>query len=256
MILSDQELKSITTSVSSIVVSAGAVLAHQFNHVIPSKEKTSPHDLVTKFDKEGEEFLFNKLNTLYPEYGFLGEEAGYRNFDETKPFWIVDPIDGTLNFANNIPAFSVSVALVHHGKTYVGVCYSPISKELFTAYRGGGAFLNNRPITVSTVTTLPEAILSITPDQIHSHRPTSVIRRQGSSVLDLCYVAKGALDGYYDSCLNPWDFAAASLIIEEAGGEIFSLKNKFFEAHKKSDICAANKHLSDPLSKWILSNKL
>lgn len=251
MTLSSKELKNILTTVESIAIEAGSVAAAQFNKSISFTTKTSPHDVVTKFDKEGEEFIYRKLHSLYPEFGFLGEEGGYRNFKEYNPYWIVDPIDGTLNFARGIPAFSVSIALVHYTKSILGVCYSPISKELFTAFKGSGAFLNGQAIYPSTVKHLDHSVIAIPTEQVYKKKPKAAVRRMGSSVLDICYVAKGATEGFYDSLLNPWDFAAASLIAEEAGAEILSLKSKSLDTNKKSDILVANKHIVDEFTKWI-----
>ncbi|MCH9621473.1 MAG: 3'(2'),5'-bisphosphate nucleotidase CysQ [Chlamydiia bacterium] len=252
MIFSPQELKNMTTSVSSIALEVGEMLAKEFNRNITFEEKTSPHDVVTKFDKESEEIIYKKLKALYPNFGFLGEEKGYRDYIEGEPYWIIDPIDGTLNFANNIPAFAVSIALVYHNKSQLGVCYIPMTKELFTAYKDGGALLNGNKIQPSETKNLDHAIFALPPDQITFKRPDFVVRRQGASVMDICYVAKGAIDGFYDPLLNPWDFAAASLIAEEAGAESFSLKTKSLETNKKSDILVANKNISQDFSMWLL----
>ena len=251
MMLTQSEIRSHLSSASSVAIELGALLAKAYGEVICSEEKTSPHDLVTKYDKEGEEFIYNKLLSLYPSYGFLGEEGGYKNYCQSKPYWVVDPIDGTLNFARGFPAFAVSIALCFLNKSYIGVCYNPITKELFTAGRGQGAFLNGRKINVSEVSSFDRAIISIPPNQISKEKPITVIRRQGSSVLDICYLAKGSIEGYYDTCLHPWDFAAASLIAEEAGAEIFSLKTKTLDTNKKSDILVANKNMVDEFIKWI-----
>ncbi len=249
--LSQLEFESIVTTVSSLVIDVGVSISKAFNSSIIFTEKTSPHDVVTRFDKESEEYIFTKLSKLYPQFGFLGEENGYRNYFPLEPYWIVDPIDGTLNFSRNIPAFAISIALVHYNKTYVGVCYNPITKELFTAIKDCGSFLNGVKIAVSSVAKLDHSVLSLPPGILFEKNLSAVIRRSGSSVLDICYVAKGAIDGYYDPLLNPWDFAASSLIVEEAGGEIFSLKRKTLDTNKKSDILVANKTMIDEFAKWI-----
>lgn len=251
MTLSQGELKSIVTTVSAIAVEVGAIISKAFNSSIISVQKTSPHDLVTKFDKESEEFIFSKLSKLYPGFGFLGEEEGYRNYQASEPFWVVDPIDGTLNFSRNIPAFAISIALVHHNKTYAGICYNPITKELFTSIKGEGAYLNGDKISCSSTSKFDHSILSLPPSIITEKKPSAVIRRSGSAVLDICYIAKGSIDGYFDPMLNPWDFAASSLIAEEAGAEIFSLKSKTLDTNKKSDILVANKNIVDEFAKWI-----
>ncbi len=251
MTLGKSELESIVTTISSIVIDVGCVISKAFNRLIISTEKSSPHDLVTKYDKESEEYIFTKLSKLYPKFGFLGEEDGYRNYQASEPFWIVDPIDGTLNFSRSIPAFAISIALVHHNKSLLGVCYNPITKELFTAIRGGGSYLNGDKISASTVSEFNHSVLSLSPGILFEKNLSAVIRRSGSSVLDICYVAKGAIDGYFDPLLYPWDFAASSLIAEEAGAEIFSLKSKTLDTNKKSDILVANKNIVDEFAKWI-----
>ena len=256
MNLSEKELKNIILSVSSIVLSAGSIIAKAFTSSVASTEKTSAHDVVTKFDVEGEEYIYKKLLSLYPDFGFLGEERGYRNYNDSDPYWIVDPIDGTLNFARGIPTFATSVALVQHKKTYAAICYNPISKELFTATLGGGAFLNGKKIEVSNVKTLSRSIISVPIQQLSRSNANVVVRRQGSSVLDICYIAKGSVDAYYDTCLYPWDFAASSLIASEAGAEIFSLKSKTLDTNKKSDILVANKNIVDEFTKWISTEAL
>lgn len=255
MTFSNNELESILTSISGIATQVGASAAAQFNKFIASSQKSSPHDVVTKFDSEGEEYIYKKLYSLYPEYGFLGEEGGYRNYKEGTPYWVVDPIDGTLNFSRGIPAFSVSIALVHHTKSYIGACYSPISRELFTAADGLGARLNGHIIKTSTTKDFDHSIIAVPPNQLRSKTPKAAIRRSGSSVIDICYVAKGATDGFYDSLLNPWDFAASSLIAKEAGAEIFSLKSESLDMNKKSDILVSNKYISDTFAKWISMEK-
>ncbi|MCH9617521.1 MAG: 3'(2'),5'-bisphosphate nucleotidase CysQ [Chlamydiia bacterium] len=255
MTFTSTELKSILVTISSLAVEVGARAATQFNTSVDTCQKTSPHDLVTKFDKEGEEYIYKKLLAHYPDYGFLGEEGGYRNFKEGTPFWVVDPIDGTLNFARGMPAFSVSIALVHHKKSYLGVCYIPISKELFSAADGLGATLNGRPIQASSTKDFDHCILAVPPNQLRNKTPKAAIRRSGSSVIDICYVAKGATDGFYDSLLNPWDFAASSLVAKEAGAEIFSLKSESLDMNKKSDILVSNKYISDTFTKWISTEK-
>ncbi|MCH9812256.1 inositol monophosphatase [bacterium] len=251
MTFTSQELKHIASTVSAIAIEVGERALKGFYTSVSSLEKTSPHDVVTKFDKEGEEYIYQKLSALYPDYGFLGEEGGYRNYSKANPFWIVDPIDGTLNFSRGIPAFSVSIALVHHGEAVVGVCFVPMTKELFCAKAGEGATLNGAELTPPKKMDFAHSILSLSPSHL-KRTPLAAIRRSGSSVIDICYVAKGAIDGFYDSLLNPWDFAASSLIAKEAGAEVFSLKESSLDMNKKSDILVTNKHITDSFTKWIL----
>jgi myo-inositol-1(or 4)-monophosphatase len=256
MNLSNDDLKRIIMTVSSVVLELGILLSKAFNEAVESFDKTSPQDIVTKHDKEGEIFLYKKLHEFYPDFGFLGEEGGYKNHREDKPYWVVDPIDGTLNFARGIPTFAISVALCYLNTSYAAVCYNPITKELFTAALGLGAFLNGAAIKTSKVHSFERAILSIPPNLMRLSDPGAVIRRQGSAVLDICYIAKGSIDAYYDASLYPWDFAAASLVASESGALIFSLKTKTLDTNKKSDILIANKNIADKFVKWISTGKL
>ena len=186
-------------------------------------------DFVTKIDTASEELIVDMIRLAFPDHTFLAEES---HRDEGGDYrWIIDPLDGTTNYIHAVPIFSVSIALQIRGEMALGVVYDPTRDELFYGEKGGGAFLNGRPIHVSTIKN-PEAALLATgyPFRVkhllelyqHSFNrfftQVSGIRRAGSAALDLCYVACGRFDGFWELDLKPWDIAAAAVILGEAGG--------------------------------------
>ncbi|MDX3907712.1 MAG: inositol monophosphatase family protein [Pigmentiphaga sp.] len=198
-----------------------------------------PGDFVTEVDKAAEAAIVDILKTAYPDHGILAEESGETPGaadanGRQENLWIIDPLDGTTNFIHGMPIYAVSIALMQRGQVTQACIFDPSRNELFTATRGAGAFLNDRRIRVSRRTRIPDTLIgtSFAPDtsgkrlalwtktfgQISA--TTSGLRRQGSSVLELANVAAGRLDGYYGCGLKPWDLAAASLLVLEAGGLI------------------------------------
>ncbi len=195
----------------------------------------SRNEFVTQVDHLAEAAIIESIRERYPSHGFLAEESGQHHGDEF--VWIIDPLDGTTNFLHGFPVFSVSIALRLRGQLEVGVVYDPCRQELFTAIRGGGAQLDGRRIRVSAQAGLEGALIG-TGFPYRSNQQwlaqymnmlravmeaTAGVRRPGSAALDLCYVAAGRLDGFWEFGLNPWDIAAGSLMIREAGGLISSL---------------------------------
>jgi myo-inositol-1(or 4)-monophosphatase len=187
-------------------------------------------DLVTKFDTAAQDLLFERLSSAFPDDGFLAEE-GLSKAGRSGRRWIADPLDGTTNFAHTFPLFSVSVALEDRGDVVLGLVYDPMREEFFRAEEGGGAFLNDRPIRVSKVNELGRSLLATGfPYDIRENPVNNLdhwsrflvraqaIRRCGSAALDLCYVACGRFDGFWELKLNPWDVAAGALIVRSAGG--------------------------------------
>jgi len=190
-------------------------------------------DFVTDVDHACEAAIIEILHAAYPDHAFLAEEAGKvhwpANGTEPEYLWVIDPLDGTTNFIHSMPIYAVSIAVRYRGNLAHALVYDPARNELFTASRGGGAFLNDRRIRVSGRLRLSESLLgarwpgSAGPEQQSGKfkalsRESAGVRRTGSSVLDLAYVAAGRLDGFCGSDLRPWDMAAAALLIMEAGG--------------------------------------
>ena len=189
-------------------------------------------DVVTNFDKRSQRMIIDDLSRRFPGHDFLAEEGLDR--DKGSDFrWLIDPIDGTTNFVHRFPFFCVSVALEYGDEIVLGVVFDPIAGELFTAVKGRGAFLNRRTIRVSAVDNLDSSLISTGfPYDVRESRDNNIdhfthfltrvqaVRRCGSAALDLCYVACGRFDGFWEMKLNPWDVAAAALILTEAGGRL------------------------------------
>ncbi len=198
-------------------------------------------DLVTRFDRLAQDMIFRRLSDAFPDHGFLAEE-GLDRAGASEFRWIFDPLDGTTNFAHTFPVFCVSVALQQQGSVILGVVYDPTRDELFEAVRGRGARLNGRPVTVSEVAELGRSLLAtgfpydVRTSSVNNVREfgefivrAQAVRRCGSAALDLCYVACGRFDGFWELKLKPWDVAAGALIVEEAGGNISNFEGGHFD---------------------------
>jgi len=208
---------------------AGRVLAHKLTGHNEIYYKGAI-DLVTEADKMSEELIIGKITTRYPEHGILSEESAAKNEQATLR-WIIDPLDGTTNYAHGFPFFCVSIALEDKGDLMLGVIYDPLRDDLFFASRGGGAFLNGRRLHVSDVPDLSKSLLAtgfpydirVSPENNLNYfnsmiKNAQAIRRPGAAALDLAYLAAGRLDGFWELKLKPWDTAAGSLMVTEAGG--------------------------------------
>jgi myo-inositol-1(or 4)-monophosphatase len=213
---------------------AGQVLAERFGRAIQITNK-GDIDIVTEADLAAERLITERIRSYYPRHTILAEESGAIlaiNDQQSEFRWIIDPLDGTTNYAHGYPCFCVSIALEHKGRIEVGVIYDPTRDEMFAAERGTGATLNGRPIRVSEVDDLNRAMLCTGfPYDVRERGDfarhfssfimhAQAVRRDGSAALDLAYVACGKFDGFWEEGLNPWDVAAGVLLIEEAGGRV------------------------------------
>jgi len=211
---------------------AGASLARDFGEVQNLQVSLKgPGDYVSQADRKAEEIIYNELSRARPGYSFLMEERGEVAGDDGQHRWLVDPLDGTTNFLHGIPIFSVSIALERQGQLVAGVIFNPAMDELYTAERGGGAFLNDRRMRVAARSRLSDAVIGTgIPHLGRGHHGQALIdlknvmgeaagiRRLGSAALDLAYVAAGRMDGFWEDYLSPWDIAAGILMVREAGG--------------------------------------
>lgn len=199
-------------------------------------------DLVTAADKASEALVIKRLRERYPKHGIMGEEGGRVEMD-AELRWYVDPLDGTTNFAHGYPMWNVTLALAQKGEVIAGVVYDPLNQELFAAERGAGARLNGAPIRVSKAATLNDALVSTGfPSRKRSQNvnihfyyqlamTTHGVRRGGSAAIDLAYTACGRLDGFWEFGLNPWDMAAGTLLVEEAGGKASGMRGEKLDVH-------------------------
>lgn len=239
----------LTTAVEA-VVRAGDVMLQRFGTDV-RVDKKGAIDLVTEVDVAIEREFRARIAERFPEHTVLGEEMGGSLEVPEGPCWVFDPIDGTTNFAHGIPIFCSSLALEIDGVAQVAAVYDPTRRELFTAERGGGAFLNGKPMKVSAAETLLEAVLVTGfPYDVHSRVAEIVglfgefvgraraVRRLGSAAIDLCYVAAGRMDGFWERDLNAWDIAGGALLVEEAGGTITNFEGAPFESRGRSVVAS------------------
>lgn len=211
---------------------AGQLLLEKFGRVAVSKK--GDIDLVTEADLASEALVIERIKSHFPKHSILAEESGNAVVigGENQWKWIIDPLDGTTNYAHGYPCFAVTLALEHQGKIVIGVTFDPTRNELFAAERGHGASLNNKPIRVSETDRLSEALLVTGfPYNFKSRKDFARhltqfllnargVRRDGSAAIDLAYIACGRFDGMWEEGLNAWDMAAGVLLIEEAGGHV------------------------------------
>lgn len=223
-------------AVTAIAHGAGEIVMRHFAAPIPTTSKTSRIDIVTAADTEAEAYIVGELARLFPGHHIVGEEGGGQGAEAggAAYHWFVDPIDGTVNFASKLPHFCTSIALATADREpLLGVVYDPTRRELFTAARGGGAWLNGRRIHVTTTGELADAVItSGFPYDKHTNPDNNLKewgafltkirgeRRLGSAALDLCYVGAGRLDGYWEKDLKLYDVMAGMLIVREAGGVV------------------------------------
>jgi myo-inositol-1(or 4)-monophosphatase len=237
---------------------AGALLRQRRATVLEVRHKGRV-DIVTDVDLASEALVRSILGATFPDHGVLGEEGGIdRGGADARMRWIVDPLDGTTNYAHGFAFYCVSIALEVDGTVQVGVIYDPTADELFVAVRGQGAELNGRPIGVSQVSELSEALLATGFPYDHTLLPMAVkafgdvsaacqaVRRAGSAALDLAYVACGRFDGYWEFVLKAWDMAAGVLIVQEAGGAATLVDGAPFRLDAEQ-VLVTNGHLQQSL---------
>ncbi len=232
---------------------AGSVLRSHYGR-ISKIDKKGAIDLVTEADTESERVIIETIQTVFPDHAILAEESGLKQ-GETNHTWIVDPLDGTTNFTHRLGLFAVSIGFSFSQDTVFGVVLSPFTGELFAAIKGKGATLNGRPIHVSTAQRVSESLLAtgfpynlkdifnpILTRYSNCLKASQGIRRLGSAAIDLCYVACGRFDGFWEQNLKPWDTAAGALIAREAGATITDFSNTPF-AIDRNEILATNGHI-------------
>jgi myo-inositol-1(or 4)-monophosphatase len=235
---------------------AGTLLMDFFRRRVKIEYKGDA-DLVTEADRSSEALIRKRIQEKWPEHDILGEEGGF--VDTGSEYrWYVDPLDGTTNFAHGFPVFCVSMALEHKGQRIAGVIYDPTRDEMFTAATGSGARLNGEVIKISQTKTLAESLVATGFPSHKRHKNPNIhfyhqitlkthgVRRAGSAALDLCCVASGRFDGFWEFNLNPWDTAAGVLIVEEAGGRVTDFSGGPFNIDSRQTV-ASNGLIHDAL---------
>lgn len=232
-----KELAQIGKRTKELVKEVGGFIREEAAKFDPSKiEEKGLNDLVSYVDKEAEQKLVDGLKIILPQAGFIAEEGTATANDELYK-WIIDPLDGTTNFMHRLPVFSISVALISEERLILGVVYEINRDELFYAHKDGGAWLNDKKITVSTIPHLSQSLLA-TGFPYHNFKRldtyldmlkyfmkhTHGLRRMGSAAVDLAYVACGRFQGFFEYNLNPWDVAGGAFIVQEAGGVVVDFK--------------------------------
>lgn len=239
---------------------AGKIHKKYFCSAFKVKTKSSSFDLLTTVDLEAEKAVVSLIRKYFPEHNFLAEENTYESTG-SEYTWAIDPLDGTNNFVSGLPIFCASVALLRKNEVIAAAIYDVIRDELFYAQKNKGAFLNGKRLHVSSVDTFTRALLITgfyysrgkeileTLDAIKRFLFKRVIglRRLGSAALDLCFVASGRAAGYWEFELNPWDFAAGKLIVEEAGGKITDSRGNKVNPCKKSFIVSSNNKIHNQM---------
>lgn len=224
---------------------AGRVLLEKFGTDI-AVHKKGDINLVTEADLASEELIVGRIRSHFPKHSILAEESGESILlDGTSRWkWIIDPLDGTTNFAHGYPCFAVTIAVEREGEIVVGTTYDPTRDEMFAAEKGSGASVNNRPIRVSDTTDLGDALIVTgfpydfkSKPQFAKHLTDFLyhargVRRDGSAAIDMAYVACGRFDGFWEEGLNPWDMAAGVLLVEEAGGQVSGYDLSRFSIYK------------------------
>ncbi|MGA9526883.1 MAG: inositol monophosphatase family protein [Terriglobales bacterium] len=239
---------ALRSTMESIAREAGKLLMEHFRHRVKIEYKGDV-DLVTVADRESEALILKGIREHFPTHDVMGEE-GTRIETGSDYKWYVDPLDGTTNFAHSYPVFCVSLAVEYKGERIAGVIYDPTRDELFAAEKGSGAKLNGEPIRVSSVAKLGESLTGTGFPSHKRHKNPNIyfyhhltlrshgVRRAGSAALDLCNVAAGRYDGFWEFNLNPWDTAAGVLIVEEAGGRVTDFSGGPFQIASRETLAS------------------
>ena len=245
---------------------AGLIQMSYFGNITEIKKKSNHIDILTEADTKSEELIVKEISQLYPNHSIVSEESK-DIYKDSEYKWIIDPLDGTTNFAHNLPIFAVSIALLKNNNIISGVVYNPAADKCFYAEINKGAYLNDNKINISSSTTLGDSLLATGFPYLHDSRyhlsfelfkdfydKTRGIRRLGAAALDLCFVAMGRFDGFYEFELNSWDIAAGSLIVKEAGGLVTDWDGKKAPLNGKR-ILASNKRIHEEMIVVLTEHK-
>jgi len=244
---------------------AGEIIREGFNKNVKIAYKSNEKDLVTEVDKLSEKHITDFIKAKYPSHGILAEESG--NIKEGEEYlWVIDPLDGTVNFAHGLPVFSISIGLRKNKQTIAGIVYDIMQNIIYSAEKGKGAYADSKKIHVTEnknlghallVTGFPYSIASNPDNALGKFTSLTMaargIRRLGSAAIDLCYVAKGVFDGFWEVFLNPWDMCAGKLIVEEAGGFVTDFEGNEMDIYSKK-ILATNGKIHQSMIEILKKN--
>ncbi|MFH1049793.1 MAG: inositol monophosphatase family protein [bacterium] len=261
-------IEDLTKCAIEAAIKSGIILIKGFGTSFEISSKDGKNNLVTEYDKLSEKAIIEHIHSVFPEHVFLAEESGKTgNLSKNVVRWIIDPLDGTVNFAHNIPIFSISIAAELNGEIISGVIYQPILDELFVAKKGGGAYLNGNTLIVSDNDNLESSFLVTGFPYNVNKNPCGCIdhfvniikqgipvRRLGSAALDLAYVAAGRFDGFWEINLNSWDVAAGILLVQEAGGRVTQYNGEPYWIDKDT-ILATNGKIHSGIAEVLSSCK-
>lgn len=253
------EISELLENAMQIAREAGRIQIEYFRgQDLDINPKFNDSDIVTIADKESERMIISRIRDLYPDHSILSEESGADN-RESDYCWVIDPLDGTTNYSQGLPLFAVSIGIVYKRETIAGVVYAPYLDEMFHAWKGGGAYLNGEVVRVSSKNSLRQSVIATgfpvdkdtnpdnNADNFNRVMPAvRGIRRLGSAAIDLCYVATGILDGYWEMNLHEWDVCAGELIALEAGAEI-----RRFRSDRNISVIAASPSILRQLTPLI-----
>ena len=237
-----------------------------FGKISTIEKKSTDIDLLTIADIESESFIIDRIKTTYPEHHIIAEESNITE-GNSEYRWVIDPLDGTTNYVHNLPIFAVSMGLQHKEETILGVVYNPAADKCFFAEKKSGAFLNDKPIHITSTITLTNSLLVTGFPYIHDDRlekgfelfktlycKTQGIRRLGAAALDFCFVAMGRFDGFWEFGLQPWDVCAGAIILEEAGGKVTDWDNSPMPFSGKR-VLATNGHVHSEMMEVLDKDK-
>ena len=267
MTLAPQDLQKLQTFTLLLAEEAGQILRQFWGNINAVSQKEGAGNLVTEADQACESRLISLISEHYPQHAILAEESGNHSAKNSEFLWVIDPLDGTTNYAHQYPMVAVSIALIYKKNPVIGLVHNPILEELFWAVKGEGAFLNSSKMHVSLTETLQKSLLASgfaydrceTTDNnyrefCHLTSLTQGVRRGGSAALDLAYVAAGRFDGYWERGIKPWDIAAGILLVEEAGGEVSAYDGNPWNLYE-GKILATNRRIHHALSSELLMLK-
>ena len=260
------KLSEYTKFAINVAKKAGSLQMLYFGNITEIKKKSSHIDILTEADTKSEKLIIKEITKKYPNHSIVSEESN-DIYNQDEYTWIIDPLDGTTNFTHNLPIFAVSIALLKNNNIISAVVYNPAADKCFYAEINKGAYLNSNKISISSSNTLSDSLLATGFPYLHDLRydlsfdlfkefydKTRGLRRLGAAALDLCFVAMGRFDGFYEFELNSWDIAAGSLIVKEAGGLVTDWDGKMFPLNGKR-ILASNEKIHHEMINILTNDK-